>query len=239
MKRRLLFPFIFVFQILLLGCATSEPIACYLPSVTASSNSPLITGGSLQLNATSVKNMETGFKWTGPNDFESNLQNPIITNFSSSMAGEYKVKAVKGICESPESSTIVEFTEVPCNPSINNRLTLEGSATYYEFTYVSANNSSGDFEISASGPEATLIIDFADESIPTPGIYDISSNCPSSFMPANEVCVSLLTGGNYKYAREGKVYITSLNGKFTAIFCNVVFQQSPYLLNATVKVTQK
>jgi hypothetical protein len=51
-------------------------------------NDPVCINGNLQLFAYSIENPANYF-WTGPNNFTSNSQNPIITNVSSLNAGQY------------------------------------------------------------------------------------------------------------------------------------------------------
>jgi gliding motility-associated-like protein len=52
---------------------------------TVNSNSPICLGEDLNLTASGG----TGYSWTGPNGFTSNLQNPIIPNTTSLNSGQY------------------------------------------------------------------------------------------------------------------------------------------------------
>ena len=54
-------------------------------ATTATSNSPICIGNSIQLNATGG----TNYSWTGPNGFTSTDQNPTITNATSLNSGQY------------------------------------------------------------------------------------------------------------------------------------------------------
>lgn len=56
-------------------------------SVTTSSNSPLCTGATLQLNAVGIGT----FSWSGPDGFVSNLQNPSINHVTTANTGVYTV----------------------------------------------------------------------------------------------------------------------------------------------------
>lgn len=56
-------------------------------TATASSNGPLCNGSSLQLSAAGG----TTYYWTGPGNFTSNVQNPVINNVSPAHAGTYRV----------------------------------------------------------------------------------------------------------------------------------------------------
>jgi hypothetical protein len=57
------------------------------PTVTASSNSPIIAGDNLQLSSTGA----TTYSWTGPNGFTSAVQNPVITTATTTASGVYTV----------------------------------------------------------------------------------------------------------------------------------------------------
>lgn len=62
-----------------------------LPSVTASSNSPVCQNSPLQLNATSSASI---FSWTGPNAFTSSVQNPVIALASTANNGTYTLAVI-------------------------------------------------------------------------------------------------------------------------------------------------
>ncbi len=62
-----------------------------IPYVTATSNSPVCSGNTLDLFANPDSAAET-FSWTGPNGFVSGLQNPTIPSVPVKDSGLYKVK---------------------------------------------------------------------------------------------------------------------------------------------------
>ena len=239
MKKTFIFSLMCIGSMTFFSCSTSEPIACYLPATTANSNSPLYTGGTLQLTTPSIGDDAT-YAWTGPNSFVSTLQNPIISNLTTAMAGEYKVKATKGICSTPEASTSVDITalSIPCSPT-NNKLTFPSSVVPNSITFNSiyTSTSSGSYEIRAGGSNGDLTIEFYNSATPTSGVYSISSDCPTSFLTNGQVCVSLVFNSNYSVAHSGSVYIGNEGGHMTAIFCDVNFQISSLTLPASTKVT--
>ena len=240
MKKPILHFFLLAYlSISLSNCANSEETTCYLPSVTATSNSPLIPGGSLQLNTPLIYNSLYTYKWTGPNGFESSLHNPLIPNVTLNMAGDYKIKVIKGICESSESIASVEITtpNIPCNPANNTMSFTGGSFSPVNFNSVYTTNNTGSFEIRAGGSNADLTIKFYNDTTPLTGIYDISNDCPTSFLTSKQVCVSLVYSNQYTNARSGKVYISLVNGKLSAIFCNVIFNPGTITLNSSTKIT--
>lgn len=72
---------------------------------TASSNSPVAEGGTINLTATTIAGAT--YAWTGPNGFASTEQNPTIPNATAAMGGIYRVTATSGSCTSPVATTIV------------------------------------------------------------------------------------------------------------------------------------
>jgi hypothetical protein len=239
MKKPLLFLFLFISIISLFSCATNETITCYLPDSTPTSNSPLVPGGILNLKATINNYMEdVNYSWSGPNNFKSTLQNPIITDVTPAMSGEYKLKTTKGICESNESNVVVEINapNIPCNPD-KNTLIFDGDMLNPMKFSTYTTNYNQNFKIIAGNLKGDLTIEFASEERPTPGIYRICSNCPTSFLEKDQVCISF----NYVefcHAREGLVYLSSTNGKLTATFCDVIFTPSVFTFRTSAKLTE-
>ncbi|MBN8694929.1 MAG: gliding motility-associated C-terminal domain-containing protein [Bacteroidetes bacterium] len=94
-------------------CAVTNTVtvtgAALLATPTAGSNAPICSGTTLNLTAATVAGA-TGYSWTGPNGFTSNVQNPSITNVPLAASGTYTVVATAGGCTS--SSTV--------NVTINN-----------------------------------------------------------------------------------------------------------------------
>ena len=82
------------------------------PVVTAGSNSPLCSSGTLSLTATPDFIGET-FNWTGPNGFTSILQNPTIVSVPVMDTGTYRVvTSLNGCVDSGTIYVIVDSTPV-------------------------------------------------------------------------------------------------------------------------------
>ncbi|WP_374174347.1 hypothetical protein [Flavobacterium tructae] len=238
MKQKLLLLIPSLCTLLFGSCSSTDAVTCYLPTAEISSNSPLVPGATLELETPFNDGFEVKYNWSGPNNFQSNLQNPIIKNVTSAMAGEYTLKTTKGICESIESKLLVEVNtpNIPCTTN-KNTIVFTGSFAPIKFNSVSTSNRTDNFTMTASSSQGDLRIEFANDVKPVPGIYTICNSCPTSFMEKNEVCVSF----NYldlARAREGVVYISSSNGKLTAAFCNVIFKPSSFTLNASTTITE-
>ncbi len=86
------------------------------PTLSASNNSPLCIGSTLQLNATS--DIGTTYSWTGPAAFTSTDQNPTLAITSVNQSGEYFVTTSSNGCTSEQASTTVSV-----NPAIVPQIT--------------------------------------------------------------------------------------------------------------------
>ena len=78
---------------------------------TASSNSPVCTGQTLNLSASGQGG--AAFSWTGPNSFTSVIQSPSITNVTTANSGTYFVTQSVGGCVSPATSVPVVINTTP------------------------------------------------------------------------------------------------------------------------------
>lgn len=75
-------------------------------SPSASSNSPVTSGNNLDLTAGTVSG--STYRWTGPNNYNSTVQNPVIVAATSAMTGTYYVQAVSTLgCASALDSVVV------------------------------------------------------------------------------------------------------------------------------------
>lgn len=83
-------------------------VACVAPVASASSDSPICTGGTLNLTSSGG----TSYSWTGPNSFTSTSQNPSVTNMTAAKAGTYTV-TVTNSCSSSTASTTVAVNAAP------------------------------------------------------------------------------------------------------------------------------
>jgi len=96
-----------------------------LPVPAASSNSPACEGTNLILAATSGIN----YVWTGPGNFSSNAQSPVITNVSLNNTGIYfvKVTSLAGCVNIDSTKTVININPVA---GAGNTVTIcEGTAT--------------------------------------------------------------------------------------------------------------
>jgi gliding motility-associated-like protein len=104
------------------GCHNTTPLTTDVvinpvPSAPVTgSNSPVCTGDTLNLTATSSPG--ASYSWSGPNGFTSNLQNPSIPGVTLTAAGNYTVIATISGCPSYPGSTTVVVNQLPATPVV-------------------------------------------------------------------------------------------------------------------------
>jgi hypothetical protein len=104
------------------GCSDADSVQLALnspPSGTISNNGPVCFGTTLQLNASGG----TQYQWTGPNGFNSTIDNPTVPNVSAPDMGNYTVKISNGTCSTTLSTNVINLT---CGVSLSLDLFLEG-----------------------------------------------------------------------------------------------------------------
>lgn len=103
----------------------------FLPSqsvATASSNSPVCEGGNVNLQETGGD--AVSWSWSGPNSFNSTVQNPSISSVTSSNAGSYTVTITDGDGCTHVSNSVDVVVNSPVNAGTavsNETICLEGS----------------------------------------------------------------------------------------------------------------
>lgn len=87
------------------------------PAPILTSNQPTCIGTVLQLDANDIPG--ASYMWTGPGGFSSILQNPSISNVTTTYQGVYTAKVTINGCTSPASTINVDIMEPPKTPVIN------------------------------------------------------------------------------------------------------------------------
>ena len=122
---------------------------------TASSNSPVCSGGSIVLHSTGQSGAT--FNWTGPNSFTSKSADTTITNVTSANQGTYFVTQTVGGCASSAASVAVTVTQIsaptgvsaspnPACAGTGNSLTLSASGqsgATFTWTYPDGGGTTG------------------------------------------------------------------------------------------------
>jgi len=105
--------------------------------VTVANNGPYCVGDQINLTATTGA---PAYTWTGPNNFNSTLQNPSIPNATAAMAGTYTLTYDAGGCISTAVTNVVVNT--PTLPTFNQINPICEDATPPNLPASSTNNPS-------------------------------------------------------------------------------------------------
>ena len=186
------------------GCpvqgTTNTPIssvACQPP--TASNNSPVCVGGTINLSVQSSPNAT--YSWTGPNGFASSVQNPVITNVTAAMAGAYTVTVtVTGTnCVFTATSTSVVVNSTPTITSASSATICSGGTVNIPltqslagtFTWIATDNPNTTGESTTLQNTATLNNTITNTStVPQTVVYTVigtatTGSCPSVSQTVN------------------------------------------------------
>jgi hypothetical protein len=91
--------------------ATTNVVINALPTPSASSNSPVCEGQTLNLSG--LPDGMTSYSWTGPNGYTSSDQNPSINNVTLAAAGTYTLTVIDGSSCSAQATTNVVINALP------------------------------------------------------------------------------------------------------------------------------
>lgn len=85
-----------------------------IPTASASANSPVPSGQTLNLTAADAGN-GASYTWNGPNNFNSNAQNPSIANVSTAATGSYTLTVGVNGCSSTTTVNVNVVVNTPTN----------------------------------------------------------------------------------------------------------------------------
>lgn len=105
--------------------------------ISATSNSPVCTNSTIQLNATGG----TTYNWTGPNGFTSNLQNPTIPNATVANAGIYTCQiSGSGACDGSFTVNVVVGDNIAPVPNLATLADITGDCHTIVSNFPTAND---------------------------------------------------------------------------------------------------
>jgi len=84
---------------------------------TASNNGPKCIGDNVTLSASNITGAT--YSWSGPNSFNSSLQNPVLSNVALTQSGDYSVIAISSSCVSVPAITSLQINSIPTPPTIS------------------------------------------------------------------------------------------------------------------------
>ncbi|RYY29555.1 MAG: gliding motility-associated C-terminal domain-containing protein, partial [Sphingobacteriaceae bacterium] len=126
-----------------------------------SSNSPVCSGSQLQLH--SIGNADFIYRWTGPNGFTSNLQDPVINQTVIENQGRYTVIVTTPNCSVAHTAFIdIKINQMPAAPSVssNSPVCIKQTLKLYAETVAGGSYSwtgPNGFTSSSQNPEITAI----------------------------------------------------------------------------------
>lgn len=216
-------------SIVFCSCEKEQPNKCVLPSPSISATNSVISGESIRLNTSTILNSTYSYNWSGPNGFQSNLQNPVIINATTTMAGDYTLKISKGICESEPVITNVKVitNTVNCSQTNNTATFTNGvsgsSNLYYNSNRLTSNN---EYLIYGSSNNFEVDVTFFGSQEPVTGVYSIVSN--STPLSSGKVHVKTTYSNVVNYFAKSGDLLVSYDASNKAIikFCNVPFSLS-------------
>ncbi|MCO5258527.1 MAG: gliding motility-associated C-terminal domain-containing protein [Crocinitomicaceae bacterium] len=224
----------------LAGCsaqATVNVSITSLPDPSASSNSPVCEGETINLSGTGG----SSYSWSGPDGFTSTLQNPSITSVTSDNAGIYTVNVTQNGCSKSTTVNVVVNTKPTVTISGNSpcvgdaiNLTATGGGTYSwsgpnGFTSTQQNPTitnatganAGSYQVTVTGSNgctATANVTVTVNTAPT-----ASASSPKPTLCAGET-INLSSSGGTSYNWTGPNSFTST-------------QQNPVISNATTAMS--
>lgn len=98
----------YILEVSLNGCSSFDTVNITvnpIPTAIANGNTPLCEGDTLNLTANTVPGAT--YSWSGPNGFNSNLQNPAINTVSLANAGDYYLEVTLNGCIGYDTINIV------------------------------------------------------------------------------------------------------------------------------------
>lgn len=179
-------------RVTLTGCSSNVagPVTLTDPNPpatpTAGSNSPVCSGNTLNLTASTTAVGAITYTWTGPNGFSSTTQNPSIPGVTVAATGTYSVTATLNSCVSPAGTVNVVINQTPATPvatsnsplCADSTLTLNATTTYGGVVTWSWTGPNG-FASSAQNPTIASVTTAAG------GVYNViatatTGTCPSA-----------------------------------------------------------
>ncbi len=121
-----------------LGCSSTDTLSIIIdpkPTSIAGSNSPVCEGDPLNLTAGFVP--AASYDWTGPNAFNSNLQNPSLTPAALNMTGNYILTTNLNDCMTSDTISVI------INPIPTVTITASDSLCETDTLFLNANTVAG------------------------------------------------------------------------------------------------
>lgn len=173
------------------NCGTSAPASAQviirrnpLPP-SGNSNAPVCTGDTIRFfSSSTTTGPNRSFAWTGPNNFASVLQNPVLPNANSSNIGLYQVTVSDSGCSSSPVNVSVSLKSLPSAPiASNNGPVCEGANLQLNATPVAGASyqwiGPNNYSVFSQNP---LIVGIRSDQAGTYSVRSIVNGCFSNYV---------------------------------------------------------
>lgn len=202
------------------------PLSSGIITATVNGSAPICSGQTTSVNVNSTPPTGVTYSWTGPGNFTSNAQTPLLTNASATASGVYSM-SVGGTC--PVTKTVAisvisipVYTLTPSNPAVCQGGSVSAAVNFsagtntgaYSYTWTSAPNS-------APSPNNTFSTNITTQPITSPQAlvqYSVTVSPNALFCPVTQTMAITVTNPSQP----------TLN--LPAPFCN---NASPFSLSAS------
>lgn len=189
----------------------------------AYNNGPIAIGSTLNLTGASDE-VDVIYEWTGPENFLSHNQNPVINNIPFNAGGIYYARVSNDQCISNTGSTKV-IVNAPCSIAENNGVFGTATWNFYD-AIICESNASGHYYIKGSCTDGTLEIKFSNNNVPAVNkIYGIDYTLNPVFDSSFVQLILTNSSGIIYAGQSGNVYVSTYDN-ISAVFCNVPFKSS-------------
>ena len=181
---------------------------CIAPTISSISSSAVCQGNTLALNLSTTGTSPLTYSWTGPNSFTSSVQNPTISNATTSASGTYSL-TVTNACGTSSSSVTGTV-----NPAPSATITASGATTMCSGNSVTLTASTGTSYLWSTG-ETTQAI-----QVNSTGNYSVavtnSSACTTTSSVTSVQVNSIVTPTLSITANTGNTICSGSTVTFTA-----------------------
>ncbi len=188
------------------------------PTTTATSNSPICSGNTLNLAATSSMTGMT-WSWTGPGGYTSTAQNPSRTSALTTYSGDYIVTATNQFCSAKDTVTVL-VKQTPATPTASNN----GPLCNNGILNLTANSTTPGVSYDWSGPSFTST---AQNPVINPattansGTYDVFATLNGCSSGTATTLVTVLAGPTVNvFASPNDSVCVGASTQFSAVITN-------------------
>jgi len=205
-------------------------------TVAITGNTSLSFGDDLFLQAPFLP--EASYLWSGPNFFSSDQYEINIANVNAQNQGIYTVTVSLGGSSVTGSVNVTIASVSPsCNPTTN-FCSFTGGLPSSSLGNIYTISTNGYYELHAGSPNLNITLRFKGAGAPPDGIYYATSDYYFSDNKEVNLIIQPIVFLEEPVVSPGKVYVSVVNGKITAVFCNLQMTYNGVNYAATSKIVQ-